>query len=179
MGVLFAKGARWLRGALALVALATLITLLTQPQWLGRIGADLTLDHITTLSRMEVWTVALQAFRENPLAGIGLHQFKSYYLEHQPPNALDPVASHAHNLWLALLAETGILGTLAFGLLWGTIVVWLIRQRAWFTLALVALVFGINLLDAPFFSAEVYYVLWTAIGWQLYSDQLLVRMGRV
>lgn len=164
--LLMAQSARWLRAAISLAALAILIMLLVQPQWFGRIGTDLTLDHITTLSRLEIWQVALQAFLENPLAGIGIHQFHAYYQHHLPPNALDPYATHAHNLWLQLLAETGILGTLGFGLLWGMVVIWLLRQRAWFTLIFVALVFGLNLIDGVFFSARVYYLLWVGVGWQ-------------
>ncbi|MFX7257629.1 O-antigen ligase family protein, partial [Acinetobacter baumannii] len=85
----------------------------------------------STQSSLEIWQVAWQAFKEHPLTGIGANRFGLYYLEHRPPNALEPAAPHAHNLFLNLLAETGLLGTAAFLILWGAIVRTLIRLRAW------------------------------------------------
>jgi hydrogenase-4 membrane subunit HyfE len=68
---------------------------------------------------------------------------------------------------LNLLAETGLLGTAAFLILWGTIVWTLIRLRAWNGLVFVGIAFLLNLFDYTFFSAEVYYPLWVGIAWAI------------
>ena len=122
---------------------------------------------LSTQSRLQIWQVAWQAFKEYPLTGIGANRFGLYYLEHRPPNALEPAAAHAHNLFLNLLAETGILGTAAFLILWGAIVWTLIRLRAWKGLVFVGIAFLLNLFDYTFFSAEVYYPLWVGIAWAM------------
>lgn len=60
------------------------------------------------------WNVAQQA----PLLGAGIGQFATSFVQ-WPPEGTDalahPVERNAHNLWLHLLAETGIVGALCIG----------------------------------------------------------------
>lgn len=56
--------------------------------------------------------VAWQAFRENPVLGLGVGQFRSYSVAHGGPDV------YAHNNFLELLANSGIVG---FGLYYGAI----------------------------------------------------------
>jgi hypothetical protein len=138
--------------------------------WQDRLGRFMTItdpNTPSTQSRLEIWQVAWQAFKEHPLTGIGANRFGLYYLEHRPPNALEPAAPHAHNLFLNLLAETGLLGTAAFLILWGAIVRTLIRLRAWNGLVFVGIAFLLNLFDYTFFNAAVYYPLWAGIAWAM------------
>ncbi|MER3479069.1 MAG: hypothetical protein C4327_00900 [Meiothermus sp.] len=158
----------WKLAAATLVVLAIDLGLfLGGQERLGRFMTITDLNAASTQSRLQIWQVAWQAFKEHPLTGIGANRFGLYYLEHRPPDALEPTAPHAHNLFLNLLAETGLLGMSAFLILWGAIVWTLIRLRAWKGLIFLGIAFLLNLFDYTFFSAEVYYPLWVGIAWAI------------
>ena len=75
--------------------------------------------------RLGVWRDALRLFRSQPVTGIGLGTFDevAYSLEGTTAN---PVFRrngwHAHNVYLHVLAETGIVGLLAWCYFWYAIV---------------------------------------------------------
>lgn len=68
-------------------------------------------------TRLELWSAALKMFREKPLLGIGLGQFKMLYPRYITRWNWDLVRGRgsffAHNLFLHTLAELGALGLLA------------------------------------------------------------------
>jgi tetratricopeptide (TPR) repeat protein len=70
-------------------------------------------------ARTEFWVPAWRAFSRSPLVGNGPLTFGSIYLlgNSVPPSAFYP---HAHSIFFNLLAETGILGVAAFGVLAAT-----------------------------------------------------------
>lgn len=121
--------------------------------------------YVTNQSRLEVWAVAWQAVTAHPLTGLGVGGFQSYYQVHQPPTALDPHASHAHNLLLGLLVESGVLGLAGFLVLWGQVGRYLWRARAWPALGLIGVAVLINMVDYIWFAAAVHYPLWVAVAW--------------
>ncbi|MEA3082262.1 MAG: hypothetical protein QOD54_1964 [Sphingomonadales bacterium] len=59
---------------------------------------------------------ALDMFRVHPLTGVGPGNFETHYLSYAPALNLDQRAEvrSAHSLYLESLAETGLLGTIAF-----------------------------------------------------------------
>ena len=65
--------------------------------------------------RWALWDSTMYIVRENPIFGIGWNTFYLVYPEYnyyiQGPNVL---MYHAHNLYLNILAETGIPGLLSF-----------------------------------------------------------------
>ena len=63
--------------------------------------------------------VAYYMFRDHPLLGVGLNNYNSHYQQYSRYLGLDPrrEARSAHSLYLEILAETGLVGLLAFGLL--------------------------------------------------------------
>ncbi|MBN3040233.1 MAG: O-antigen ligase family protein [Candidatus Omnitrophica bacterium] len=70
--------------------------------------------------RFKVWLSAINMFKESPLLGKGLGTFMANFPEYQgvaPQHRLNP--QYAHNCYLQILAETGILGLFSF--LW---VIW-------------------------------------------------------
>jgi len=115
-------------------------------------------------TRLQIWTVAWQAFREHPLTGIGVSMFPYYYQEHRPHPALEPNARHAHNVFLQLLAEGGILSFLAFVILWGAIALKMRSQRQAIGLMLLAIAVLLNLWDFTWFYAGIHYPLWIALA---------------
>lgn len=61
--------------------------------------------------RYDYWTVAFSTFKEKPLAGVGAGGFEDRY---SAQRRYDKPSRYAHDVWLRVLAENGLLG---FGLL--------------------------------------------------------------
>jgi putative inorganic carbon (hco3(-)) transporter len=64
----------------------------------------------TLLGRLPIWWAALQMFAQHPAFGVGLQNFGGVVKSYNP--SLD--VNHAHNLFLNVAAERGILGLLTF-----------------------------------------------------------------
>jgi tetratricopeptide (TPR) repeat protein len=79
--------------------------------------------------RYDYWTVALDAFRDRPVAGIGAGGFESRYAAHK---RYAKHSRYAHNLWLRALSETGAAGLalLLAALAAGLVTLLRIRRRA-------------------------------------------------
>ncbi|MCK9225637.1 MAG: O-antigen ligase family protein [Candidatus Muirbacterium halophilum] len=89
----------------------------------------------TVFQRLLMWRVTLDAFKEHPIIGNGLHSFKVFYSDYQgrffekysketgnPPykNSLSPFAidfRHTHNDYLQTLSEQGLFGLILFVLI--------------------------------------------------------------
>jgi len=70
--------------------------------------------------RVEGWQVAWQMFRDHPVMGIGLGTFMANYLAYVPVLVGDwSRPQYAHNCFLQLLAEGGVVGLAAFTLVVG------------------------------------------------------------
>ncbi|GAB3684714.1 hypothetical protein GCM10028857_14080 [Salinarchaeum chitinilyticum] len=74
-------------------------------------------------TRVRRWEHGLDAFREHPLFGIGYGQSQNYVRE----AGFGGSYPRLHNTHLTILSETGVLGALAFYLLFGTVVVQSVR----------------------------------------------------
>jgi len=70
----------------------------------------------SNLGRIALWKGAVLMFSDNPFNGVGLNNFNESYNDgyRQPNTAAD---SHAHNNYLNILAETGLIGFFAFAYL--------------------------------------------------------------
>ncbi|MBV9322905.1 MAG: O-antigen ligase family protein [Chloroflexi bacterium] len=78
------------------------------------------------MPRTELWSAALGIIRQHPLLGAGPDNFRHIYGAYLGLTAWDDRVS-ANNLYLELLADVGVLGALAFGLLVGMPVVSMLR----------------------------------------------------
>jgi len=74
-------------------------------------------DPSENYTRLSIWQTALGIARRFPLTGSGPFTFGSMYAHLRLPDG-DAVAYHAHDLYLTLLAETGVLGLLAMLATW-------------------------------------------------------------
>lgn len=161
-------GSRWsyiplmLSGVLVVLALYSGLS-----SHLERLSTVTDLSYTNNQSRLEIWAVAWRAFLEHPLTGIGIGEFQFYYRDHVPPNAIERDATHAHNLFLNVLAEAGLLGLLGFLILWGGVVVRVWQLRQWGVLIIIAVAVVMNLFDYTWFYAGVHYPLWVAVAWAL------------
>ncbi|TFG70273.1 MAG: O-antigen ligase domain-containing protein, partial [Anaerolineales bacterium] len=78
--------------------------------------------NFSLIERIAHWQTALDMWRSRFWFGIGLGGYESAYPLFRMPNWTLPLG-HAHNIYLNMLAETGILGLSAYGLFMGTILV--------------------------------------------------------
>lgn len=77
-------------------------------------------------TRVAIWLVALEEFKDNPILGVGFRNFRyrqfEYYKDSFESVEINPetgsIAFHAHSPWMDILAEQGIVGlSFAFALL--------------------------------------------------------------
>ncbi|HEY6270585.1 MAG TPA: O-antigen ligase family protein [Terriglobales bacterium] len=98
-----------------LISLLLAASLVLSMQESGTLGRVQEVDDFTQTTRLALWTAAGMMFLGHPVLGVGFGDYRSLYNDYLPgvrPNELD-----AHNLYLQLLAETGVVGFLIFCLL--------------------------------------------------------------
>lgn len=119
---------KWLV-ALMVVALAVSLVISFSPNVKQRIQHFADRDESTT-GRFSMWKTAVSTFVDHPIIGVGPNN--SVVVDHIyiHPDRLDRRApmTHPHNSYLQLLAETGLLGFLSYGLLYGYILLIFYRQ---------------------------------------------------
>jgi len=71
------------------------------------------------LERLAHWQAGIRMFNGAPWLGIGIGNYGVVYPSFALPHWYDPLG-HAHNLYINFLAETGILGTVAFLAFWAS-----------------------------------------------------------
>lgn len=65
--------------------------------------------------RILIWHSAFNMFKDHPITGVGLGQYKdNYQHKYISPKAKEPKLSHAHNNFMQMLAENGIIGFAGF-----------------------------------------------------------------
>ncbi len=73
--------------------------------------------NFSILERLAHWQAGIQMFADHPWLGIGIGNFGVAYAAYALPHWYDPLG-HAHNIFINILAETGVLGLGTFGLFW-------------------------------------------------------------
>lgn len=63
----------------------------------------------SNVTRLGLWKSSLMIFKDNPINGVGINNFKETYKSGYQLPDIDPY-SHAHNTFLNFLSETGIIG---------------------------------------------------------------------
>jgi O-antigen ligase len=122
------------------VALATLFGL-ARPRWLPALAVALVLavalappayraralsafqpHDAGNLERTYMWRGGLAMFRDHPLTGVGLEDLKPIYDRYMPPQAQER-AGHLHSVPIQIAATMGVVGLVAFVLLYGSLFV--------------------------------------------------------
>ncbi len=80
-------------------------------------GVDINTANYAVLERLAHWQTASEMARYHPLLGIGFGNYEPVYPGYALMNWPYPLG-HAHNIYLNLLAETGIIGLVAYLVLW-------------------------------------------------------------
>lgn len=104
---------RWALGAVG----AAIAVILVIAGMLGPIGARLGPSEDGPIemlvSRWGVWSAAVKMAVDHPAFGVGVANFINYYPQYSGASF---EIDHAHNIFLNMLAERGLMGLLAFGL---------------------------------------------------------------
>jgi O-antigen ligase len=102
---------RWL-GMASLAILVALVFLLLPPdRWIARFADLFSSDNITANDRLALWRESTRLVADYPLFGCGLGAYQSAFLKYKisAPTVTD---DYAHNDYLQLLAELGVIGFL-------------------------------------------------------------------
>lgn len=104
----------------AVMVLVPILLLLAHPGLFNRWTMDM--NHFNNVARVRIWTAAYGMWRDYPVVGVGFRQFApNYQQKYILPTATDSekVLEHAHNSYMHMLAEGGIIGLFAFLLCFG------------------------------------------------------------
>jgi putative inorganic carbon (HCO3(-)) transporter len=77
-------------------------------------------NNFAIVERWAHWQAALSMFEDSPWLGVGFGNYAVAYPKYSLPKWDDPLG-HAHNYYLNVLAEAGVVGLSAFLLLWGAV----------------------------------------------------------
>ncbi len=94
-------------------------------------GVGINDANYAVVERLAHWQAALEMFRYNLWTGVGIGCYEPIYARFALINW--PIAlGHAHNYYLNLAAETGLVGLLAYLILWGAVFwqTWRVTRRA-------------------------------------------------
>jgi len=86
-------------------------------------GVDITPDNYPVVERLAHWQAALNMTRAYPWVGVGLGNYEVAYPNFRLINWDEPLG-HAHNYYLNILAEAGLIGLLGYGKAW-LLIIWL------------------------------------------------------
>lgn len=91
---------------------------------------DITPENYPVAERLAHWQAALNMARSNPWLGVGFGNYEVAYPAHRLINWDEPLG-HAHNYYLNMFAEGGIIGLAGYGTAWLLIAwfTWKVRQH--------------------------------------------------
>lgn len=93
-------------------------------------GVDITTVNYAVVERIAHWQAAINMAEAHPIIGVGLGNYEVVYEQYRLLNWTEPLG-HAHNYYLNILAETGMIGFLAYSIFWIVVlwVTWRLRQH--------------------------------------------------
>ena len=117
------KSKRNLAVSIIFVALISTV-LVNNPKFMHRLD---TIDDFnkyqSNTERIIIWQSAWNMFKDHPILGVGLGQYtENYQQKYISPQAKEPKLGHAHNNFMQMLAENGIVGFAGFVIMFGYII---------------------------------------------------------
>jgi putative inorganic carbon (HCO3(-)) transporter len=89
-------------------------------------GVFVTEENFSVIERLAHWQSGVEMAKDNLWLGVGFGNYEPAYDDYAFLNWPHPLG-HAHNYYLNILAETGVLGAVAYLVLWLVIFLQLIR----------------------------------------------------
>ena len=149
-----------------LIGVIGILVLSTQPKFKNIVNGS---ERNSLTTRLQIWEISIEVLKQHPIFGVGLGNFQAPYRTqaykmYQPPLEWEVVK--AHNLYLNLWLEVGLLGLLTFfGML--LVFAWKIKKllqskstyELWWlvggTLGALISMLAHGLLDTPFFKNDL------------------------
>ena len=93
-------------------------------------GVDAHSGNFAVIERLAHWQAAVDMADDYPIFGVGLGNYSARYAEYRLINWKHPLG-HAHNHYLNLLAETGVVGVVAWLAYWAFMlrIAWTLRRH--------------------------------------------------
>ncbi len=93
-------------------------------------GVDVTNINYAIVERLAHWQAAINMAQDNPWLGVGLGNYEVAYDQYRLINWEFPLG-HAHNYYLNILGEAGIIGFLFYLIMWAIIIIitWQLRSH--------------------------------------------------
>jgi|GEM_PF-36643 len=108
---------RWLP---VFAVLAVLVLALAPPQYRARLTGLFDPASEWNRERTFMWDAGARIFRDHPIAGVGLQDLHSVYDRYRSPDSRER-AGHLHSVPVQIAASMGVVGLLAFALLYGAL----------------------------------------------------------
>jgi O-antigen ligase len=168
-----------------LIAMTVLVVLgliaITVPEVQNRVMSIGDMQSRSNSERLLLWKSAGEMLYDHPLVGIGLNQFHEVYnSQYISPLAKEPYLTHAHNNFMNIAAETGIIGLVGFIYLF-----WIILQKSYklyaakigedIFLAIFLATIGLliqGLTEYDFGDLQVMHTYWFIVAWGYYSVKI-------
>jgi putative inorganic carbon (hco3(-)) transporter len=116
LGLIF--GALWFAGSLPASIVARINSATEEYFTISDVrGVDISPANYPVVERLAHWQAALNMARAHPWLGVGLGNYEVVYPIYRLINWKFPLG-HAHNYYLNIFAETGIIGILVYGKVW-------------------------------------------------------------
>ncbi len=178
----------WEKKARVKVAVAlfiAVIVLLSVPSLRGRLASIANLSHPLTRERIYIWKATWEMIKAHPLLGIGMDNYSIVYQKYMLKGAEISHPSSAHNIFLNIWVEGGILALFSFvGIVIITFVrgfrlirssIGLVRAIA---IASFSALLGIlihNQVDTTLYSLHVGPIFWLLVGMIIYGDKFSIK----
>ena len=176
------------RLVIALVAGIAILFMFASPYVLGRLESITNIHHHDNQTRLMLWRIGLESFREHPVLGVGDTDLGDLIGRHMRPD--DPIErlGHMHNIVMQFLVTEGAVGLTVILLLFVAIVVAEARifrrvQTHWFpaavSLGAIAVFIGFQiagLTDWTFGDQEVVILFWISVGLSLAVNKVVPEL---
>ena len=131
IGIAFFFTLMWATGLLPSSIVSRLTTTATELVTISDVrGVAIYPSNYAVIERLAHWQAAINMAADSPLLGVGLGSYEVVYDNYRLINWEEPLG-HAHNLYLNMLAETGIVGLAAYLAFWLAILrlTWSLRRH--------------------------------------------------
>ncbi len=170
---------------LALLAAMVLAGLFASPYVVGRLESITNIHHHDNMTRLMLWRIGIESFKEHPLVGVGDIDLGKLIHDHmRPGDPIEPLG-HMHNIVIQFLVTHGAIGLTVVLAMFAAIVIAEARifrrvRSGWFAgsvvLGSLAVFTGFQisgLTEWSFGDQEIVILFWISVGMALAMDAIV------
>ena len=176
------------RFKLAIVLLVAVVLFFSIPLLRARLASIVNLFHPSTQEKVYIWRTTWNMIKAHPLLGVGMSNFPFAYEEYMIEGAKISNPSFAHNIFLNIWVEGGLLPLLSFV---GIVIITflkgfrLIRSLSGLSRAVAVASFSAllgvlihNQVDCTLYSMHVGPIFWLLVGMIIYGDKFAWKQSK-